>query len=489
MWHDRAMTDSLNELHYITATDALAKFRSRELSPVELLEATIARADAVEPDINAFCFTYYERALEQAKAAEAVYARNPDDARPLEGLPVGLKDEVEIEGEPATLASLAFRDVIAEETTPIGERILEAGGIIHARTTTPEFSCAGFTHSKLYGVTRNPWNLHYAVGGSSGGSGAALAAGTATLASGSDIGGSIRIPASFNGVVGFKPPYGRVPVELPFNMDTYCHNGPLARTVADCALLENALAGPHPNDHTSLRPKLEIPAHLDGIEGLRVGYTTDFGGWPVDPEVAANTRDAALALRDAGANVDEVELSLDREVLERAFSVHYQTMFAAWIGSVAEEHGDLLNDYAIEFARSTAEMGKDTPVIEGMVLETEIWKPIGRLFERYDVLIAPTSATRGLVAGEGYVGKPLEVGGVTLPKYFDALLTPVFNMFSRCPVLNVPSGFADNGIPTGVQIVGRTFDDVTTFRVGRALERARPFWGDRAPTFVNAPLT
>ena len=175
-------------------------------------------------------------------------------------------------------------------------------------------------------------------------------------------------------------------------------------------------------------------------------------------------------------------------MLERAFSVHYQTMFAAWIGSVAEEHGDLLNDYAIEFARFTAEAGKDIPVIEGMVLETEIWKPIGQLFERYDVLIAPTSATRGLVAGEGYVGKTLEVGGVTLPKYFDALLTPVFNMFGRCPVLNVPSGFADNGVPTGVQIVGRTFDDVTTFRVGAALERVRPFWGDRAPTFVNAPL-
>jgi Asp-tRNA(Asn)/Glu-tRNA(Gln) amidotransferase A subunit family amidase len=123
-----------------------------------------------------------------------------------------------------------------------------------------------------------------------------------------------------------------------------------------------------------------------------------------------------------------------------------------------------------------------------MVLETELWQPIGALFEQYDVLLAPTSATRGLVAGEGYVGVPIEVGGVTLPKYFDSLLTPVFNMFSRCPVLNVPSGFADNGVPTGLQVVGRTYDDVTTFRVGAALERVRPFWAGRRPEFTTTPL-
>jgi Asp-tRNA(Asn)/Glu-tRNA(Gln) amidotransferase A subunit family amidase len=474
------------DLHYLSAAEALARFRSRELSPVELLEAVIARAEQIEPDVNAFCFTYYDRALEQAKAAERVYAENPENARPLEGLPVALKDEVEIAGEPATLASLVYKDEVAEATTPVGERILDAGGIIHARATTPEFSCAGFTHSRLYGVTRNPWNLHYAVGGSSGGSAASLAAGTSMLASGSDIGGSIRIPASFNGVVGFKPPYGRVPVEMPFNMDTYCHNGPLARTVADCALFENALAGPHKDDHTSLRPKIEIPAELDGIEGLRIGYSLDLGGWAVDPEVRVNTMDAALALRDAGAVVDEVDLAVDRDVLSRALGVHYQTMFAAWIGSVAEEHADLMNDYSIEFARLTAERGAGTPVIEGMEIETQIWRPIGALFEQYDTLIVPTAATRGLIAGEGYVGTTVEVDGVSLP-YFDTLMTPLFNLASRCPVLNVPSGFAANGVPTGIQIASRTFDDVTAFRVGAALERVRPFWAGRRPTFTSDP--
>jgi Asp-tRNA(Asn)/Glu-tRNA(Gln) amidotransferase A subunit family amidase len=477
------------DLHYLSATEALARFRSRELSPVELMEAVIARAEQIEPDVNAFCHTYYDRALEQAKAAERIYATEPDAARPLEGLPIALKDEVEIAGEPATMASLVYRDELAEQTTPLGERILASGGIVHARATTPEFSCAGFTHSKLYGVTRNPWNLHYGVGGSSGGSGASLAAGTSTLASGSDIGGSIRIPASFNGVVGFKPPYGRVPVEVPFNMDTYCHNGPLARTVADCALFENALAGPHPDDHTSLRPKLELPDRFDGIDGLRIGYSVDLGGWAVDADVKQNTRDAALALRDAGAVVDEVDLSVDRAMLDRAIGVHYQTMFAAWIGGIADEYGDLLNDYAIEFARMTAERGAGVSVLEGMELETLIWRPIGKLFEQYDVLITPTSATRGLVAGDGYVGKSIDVGGETLPSYFDALLTPLFNIASRCPVLNVPSGFGDNGVPTGIQIAARTFDDVTAFRVGAALEQVRPFWAGRTPTFESHPYT
>ena len=480
----------MTDLHYLSATEAIAKFRSRELSPVELVEAVIARAEAVDGAVNAFCHTYYDRALQQAKEAESVYSRRPDDARPLEGIPVALKDEVTVEGEPATMASLVYQDEIATETGPTAERILAAGGIIHARTTTPEFSCAGFTHSRLYGITRNPWNLQYGVGGSSGGSGAALAAGTTTLASGSDIGGSIRIPSSFNGVVGFKPPYGRVPVEVPFNMDTYCHNGPMARTVADCALFENSLAGPHPLDHTSLRPKLEIPSRLEGVEGLRVGYTLDLGGWPVDPEILLNTRASAESLSEAGAIVDEVDLDIDHDLLMAAISVHYQVMFAAWIGGIAEEHRALLNDYAIEFAEFTARNKGELSTLAGMDLETRIWAPLGLLFERYDVLICPTVSTRGLIAGDGYVGHGLEVGGVEIDNYFDSAFTPLFNLASRCPVLNVPSGFADNGVPTGIQVVSRTYDDVTAFRVGAALERINPWWnGDSLPQFTGAPAT
>jgi amidase len=224
----------MTDLHYLSATEALARFRARELSPVELLEAVIARAQEVEPVVNALCHTFYDEARDQAREAERRYARG--EARPLEGLPVAIKEEEAVEGQPWTQGSLLYKDLVADYSSAFARRHLEAGAIVHARTTAPEFSCAGYTQSKLWGVTRNPWNPRYGVGGSSGGSGAALAAGTTTLASGSDIGGSIRIPASFNGVVGFKPPYGRVPCDPPFNLDTYCHCGPLARTVVERAL-------------------------------------------------------------------------------------------------------------------------------------------------------------------------------------------------------------------------------------------------------------
>ena len=193
----------MTELCYLSATDALRLFRSGELSPVELAEAVIARAEAVEPAVNAFAATFYAQALDQARAAEARYAGREEPPRPLEGLLVAVKEEAPIAGQLNTLGSLPLRDVVADQTAVFVQRILDAGGIVHARTTTPEFSCAPVTWTKLWGVTRNPWNTAFSPGGSSGGSGASLAAGSTTLATGSDIGGSIRIPASFCGVVGF----------------------------------------------------------------------------------------------------------------------------------------------------------------------------------------------------------------------------------------------------------------------------------------------
>src|SRR4030081_363740 len=272
----------MDDLHYLSATDALRMFRSRELSPVELVTAVIAQAEKVEPKINAFADKHYESALEEARAAEARYSNRGDGARPLDGLPVAVKEEAAIKGQKNTLGSLALKDVVADHTSVFVQRILDAGGIVHARTTTPEFACAPVTWSRLWGVTRNPWNGEFSPGGSSGGSGASLAAGSTALATGSDIAGSIRIPASFCGVVGFKPPYGRVPQLPPYNLDTYCHCGPLGRTVADCLLFENALAGPHPDDVVSLRPKLELPQQLEGVKGMRIALSNDLGDWPID---------------------------------------------------------------------------------------------------------------------------------------------------------------------------------------------------------------
>ena len=468
------------DLYAISATEALARFRDRSLSPVELLDAVVARAAVVEPTVNALVHERYAAAREEAEAAERRYTawaeKGGPEPRALEGIPCAVKEEEAVEGQPWTQGSLMYKDLIAGHSSAFARRMLDAGAIVHARTTAPEFSCAGFTHSRIHGVTRNPWSPGWGVGGSSGGAGAALASGTTTLASGSDIGGSIRVPASFNGVVGFKPPYGRVPVEAPFNLDTYCHCGPLARTVADTALYENALAGPDPSDITTLRPKYELPATFDGdLTGMRIAVSVDLGSWAIDPEIRVNTLACAEALRAAGATVDEVDLVVSREQVTRASAIHFNLAFGEWIGGETAAHADEATAYAVEFARRMADDAAGGTFLEELTLEAALYAPVGELLERYDALLCPTAGTRGLIAGEDYVDTTLSVDGADIGFYFNAFLTPVFNIMSRCPVLNVPSGFADNGVPTGLQIVGRTYDDVTPFRVGAALEAVRPW--------------
>jgi len=457
----------------MTATDALAAMRERDLSPVELLDSVERRAQHVEPVVNALCERRHDEARVAAEASADRYARG-SRIRPLEGLPVALKEEVPVRGWRMRYGSLAI-DEVAEDTAPIAERILKAGAVVHARTTTPEFSCVGYTHSKLWGVTRNPWNPGVAVGGSSGGAGASLASGTSLLASGSDIGGSIRIPASINGVVGFKPPHGRVPTGPPFNLDRYCHDGPLARTVADCALFENVLAGPHPLDVTSLRPKVRVPTEPRGIEGWRIGLSVDLGCWDVDPEVEANTRAAAAALEEAGAIVEEVSIPWALDHVIGTARRHFAAIFGAEIAGAADAFGDALNDYTLAWAEEArGYLADPRSFLTGLEGEQAMWEPVGALLRRYRALVCPTWAVTGIEAGDSVLGTLFEEGGPN-DRQFTYYMTTPFNVLSPCPVLAVPSGTASNGVPTGVQIVGRTFDDVTAFRIGAALERVRPW--------------
>jgi Asp-tRNA(Asn)/Glu-tRNA(Gln) amidotransferase A subunit family amidase len=481
----------MGDLHEIGAAEALRSFRDRSLSPVELMEAVIARAERVEPHINAFAVTYYDEALEAARLAEARYVGSGPRPRALEGLPVATKEETPIAGRTLEYGSLAFKGHVATKTAPVAARILAAGGIVHARTATPEFSCAPFTHSRLWGVTRNPWSAAHAAGGSSGGSAAALAAGSAVLANGSDIGGSIRIPAAFCGVVGFKPPFGRVPESPPFNLDHYCHEGPLARTVADCALFENVIAGPHPHDVSSLRPKLRIPAGLGPIDGWRVALSRDLGGYPVDYAVARNLEAAADALRDAGAVVEDVDLGWDRASLVRAGRAHFRAIFGAWIATVLEEHRDLLTPYAVRFAEDCLAI-PESEYLTGLELEGEIYAALGDVLTRHRLLIAPGFSVPALDAGEDYVDRGPVVNGVEYDDVYDVLMTLPFNICSRCPVMSMPSGLSPDGVPTGVQIVGRTFDDVSVFRAAAALGArisiGLPAVGGATPTDLPAPL-
>jgi aspartyl-tRNA(Asn)/glutamyl-tRNA(Gln) amidotransferase subunit A len=462
----------MSDLHYLPATDALAMFRGKELSPVELLQAVIAQAETVEPAINAFAESRFDEALEAAKAAEARYATG-EPLGALDGLPVAVKEEAPIAGQRNTLGSLPLRDVVATETAAFVQRIIDAGGIVHARTTTPEFSSAPVTWTKLWGVTRNPWNTEFSPGGSSGGSGASLAAGSTTLATGSDIGGSIRIPSSFCGVVGFKPPYGRVPEVAPFNLDHYCHEGPMARTVADCALLENVIAGPHPSDVASLRPKLEIPSKLGPVGGMRIALSVDLGCYEVDADVAANTLAAADRLRDSGAVVEAVSLPWDLETIARAVNIHFGMVFGASMKEVNYRFPDQVTSYVRRLVADSELVSKDD-FYAGLGLEALIYAPLGQLLEDYDALICPTFAVPALPA-EYDTGDVVEVNGKPSERWLDVLMTLPFNIASRCPVLSVPSGLSGAGVPTGLSIVGKTYDDVTAFRIAAAHEERLPW--------------
>jgi aspartyl-tRNA(Asn)/glutamyl-tRNA(Gln) amidotransferase subunit A len=452
-----------NELHTLSATEALRRMRAREVSPVELMEAVIRRAEQVEPAINAFPHTYYEAARASARAAEARYAGSGPRPRPLEGIPVAIKDETPIRGQPLTQASLIYRDDVADHTAVVPRRVMRAGGIVHARSATPEFSAAPFTHSRLYGITRNPWNTGYTPGGSTGGGAAALAAGSAMLATGSDIGGSIRIPATFSGVVGFKPPYGRVPVEAPYNLDHFCHDGPLARTVADCALLQNVIAGPDPSDPVAIRPKLRIPGELGGIEGWRIACSPDLG-YDVDPEVREGVAAAVEGLREAGATVEEVSVGWTHHDVTAATRAHFGAMFG---GSIAQEllhHRDLLTAYTAKFGEESAGITMED-YLRGMKIEARIHAALADIHRRYRALIGPGFGVARLRAGDDCLDVDV----------YDMLLTAVFNVCSRSPVLSVPSGRAADGVPTGIQIAARPYDDVAAFRIGAALERVRPW--------------
>ncbi|MGB8860860.1 MAG: amidase [Ilumatobacteraceae bacterium] len=455
------------DLAYLSAVEVLAAFRTGSLSPVDYLDALIERIERLEPTINAVADRRYDEARAEAKVAVERYAAGT--ARPLEGLPVAAKEEHPMVGRTWTQGSLTLADEVAPYDHPIIERIQAAGGIIHIRTTTPEFCCAAYCHSRMWGITRNPWNTGFTPGGSSGGSGAALAAGYAPLATGSDIGGSIRIPSSLSGVVGFKPPWARVPALPPYNLDQFCHDGPMARTVADCALLEDVISGSHWIDPASL-PNPPQVAGVDGsVVGLRVAVCLRLGNWPLDPAVEANTRRVADSLRAAGAIVEEVSLPWSIDDVWHTANAHFATIMGAGILAVEREHGELLSDYTRAFAKeftSDLEFG----FYEGLEHEGAMWEPLGRLFETYDAMICPTMATDGFEAGRSYIEGGMDIGDGHVRHHILGAMTLPFNILSRCPVISTPSGHAANGVPTGVQVVGHPYDDVTAFRVAAAVE-------------------
>lgn len=464
------------DLCYTPATELARLIAARKLSPVELTRNTLARIEAANPVLNCFCFVYPEEALEKARAAEAAVMRG-DAIGPLHGVPFAIKDLTPTKGKRTTLGSKAYADWVPDFDAPIVEALDRAGGIMVGKTTTPEFAYSGFTDSPLWGITRNPWNPAKTPGGSSGGSGAAVAAGCVPVAEGSDMGGSVRIPASFCGIAGLKPSFGRIPFTiLPSQFDQLSHFGPLARTVSDVALFLSITQGPDERDIQSLKPALDvtIPVPSDA-RGLRLALSVDLGYAWVDPEVEAAVRGAAAALADAGAVVEEVDLGWDWR-LNDLWVEHWCVYLAAFFGHTLETHGAELDPNV----RRLIELGLAMSAVDFKRIEfarTAQWLKLSPILARYDALICPTMAmtARDVDARNIEYGK-LDTDG----RYHGLDMTSVFNFVSQCPAFSVPCGFGSDGLPIGLQIVGRRFDDLGALRVGAALERALP-WVDRRP--------
>jgi amidase len=469
------MAEADLNLCYMSATEAIALFKARKLSPVELMSAVIARAEAVNPRFNALTYCFFERALEQARKAEARYVKSNERPRRLEGIPCAIKDFHAVKGEITTFGSKIYEAFRPESSAPTVERLLRAGAIMHTRTTTPEFAHSAATRSPLWGVTRNPYNLEYSPGGSSGGASAALAAGMTTIADGTDAGGSVRIPAAACNIVGYKPPFGRNPLDADHPLETLLHYGPMTRSVADAALMQNVMSGPHAADMLSLKQRLRLPERFKSPQGLRLALSMDLGCFEIDPVVEANTRAAVTVLAELGCTVEEVALDWNMGMLD-PYLCYWEAMAAAFIGE------DRLTRYRYDM----------DPFLVGMVqrgmthgasrhykvnlVRGEMFRKLVPILERYDALLCPTLAVPSVKADHDNADPDFRINGKRVPAYLNWCLTWPFNMVSPCPVMALPSGFCPaTGLPTSIQIVGRTYDDTTVFRLASAYEAARPW--------------
>jgi len=464
------------ELSYTPATELARLIRAGELSPVEVVANALERIEEVDPTLNCFCFVYPDEAIELARAAErAVHAG--EAVGPLHGVPIAIKDLTPTKGKRTTMGSYAFEHWVPERSALIVDKLLGAGAIMVGKTTTPEFAYSSFTESPLWGVTRNSWNPERTPGGSSGGSGAAVASGCVPLAEGTDMGGSVRIPASWSGLVGLKPSFGRIPLDfLPTQFDTIQHFGPLARTIADARLFLACAQGPDDRDIMSLAPALDLSGPLDGsAEGLRLALDVDLGHYAINPEVEAATREAAAALAGAGAVVEEVDLRWTREIAD-AWVKHWGVYLAAIFGDQLAEYRDRMDPHVVALMDHGLAMG----AVEFKRLEfvrTEAWQKLRRVLESYDALLCPTMSQPARPVDEDDAVWYRDRGDGL---YHGLDLTSPFNYVSQCPALSVPSGWSSEGLPIGLQIVARRYRDDLALRIGAALERVRP-WAHRRP--------
>jgi Asp-tRNA(Asn)/Glu-tRNA(Gln) amidotransferase A subunit family amidase len=427
--------------------------------------------------LNCFCFTYPEEALKKARAAEQLLFSG--NARPLEGIPLAIKDFTPTKGKVTTRGSRLLQDWTPDWNPVLVERLETAGAIMVGKTTTPEFATSGFTDSPLWGITRNPWDTSRTPGGSSGGSGAAVASGCVPFAEGTDMGGSVRIPAGLCGIVGLKPSLGRIPMDI---IDTaYCnisHFGPLARTVNDASLFLDVVQGEHPSDIQSL-PRCPLPSPVsDDVRGMKFALDVTLGFCAVDPGVEANLRVTADALSDAGAVVEEIDLGWDSKIVnmwEGTWAIFMAAAYDKLTDVPLDENSERMSEGLVKLIK----MGRKIDAVTARKWEferTRYWHKLGAVLENHHALLCPTMA----ITAPPVEMRDWDFSGTNAEGLLKCMdMTSPFNYMAQCPALSVPSGFVD-GLPTATQIVARRRDDGLALRIAAAVEKVMP-WAHKQP--------
>jgi aspartyl-tRNA(Asn)/glutamyl-tRNA(Gln) amidotransferase subunit A len=454
----------MNALHDLSAHELSAAYRTRKLSPVEVTRAALARIEAWEPSINAMYVVDAKRALAMAAASQERWRRRRP-LSPIDGVPITIKDNIAVKGIPAPVGTAAGDMTPSAADSPPAARVREAGCVLLGKTTMPDFGMLGSGISSLHGITRNPWNFKRNTAGSSSGAGAAIVAGYGPLALGTDIGGSVRLPAAYNGIFALKPSLGRVPIYPPYLGRVV---GPMTRTVADAALLMAALSRPDARDYTAL-PDQEIDwtaALRGGVKGKRLGLMLEAGvGLRSQPAVRRAIARAGKAFTRAGAVVEPVAPFFTRDMLTGLDRFFQARLLAEYQRLPSRRKAKVLPFIAAWCRRAEKLTAVDASRALGQVFQMRE-KAVAAM-AAFDFLLMPTSPITAYAAGEATPGdnpaKPFEHIGFTAP----------FNM-SEQPACSICAGYDADGLPIGLQIVGHRFDDVGVLRMAHAYESLRP---------------
>jgi len=449
-------------LHDMSAVALLEAYRRRDLSPLDVMRDVIARVESLEPKVHATYLFAPERALAEAKASEARWAKG-EPIGELDGVPATVKDNIATRGEPKPVGTAAVSLIPEEADAPPAARLREAGAILFAKTTMPDYGMLSSGLSSFHPLARNPWNLERNPGGSSAGAGAAAAAGYGPLHVGTDIGGSVRLPAGWCGLFGLKPSAGRIPIDPPYIGRVA---GPMTRTVADGALLMATLSKPDARDYTSLEPQtLDWPTSPKSLKGLRIGLLREAGcGWKPAAEVAAAVERAARDFEAAGAIVEPLAPFLTQHNLD-GLDYFWRTRSLMDLKALAPGRRERVLPFIRAWAESAEGLSGAT-VFEGFDQIIEMKRKAVRATEGFDYVLSPTAP---IAAYSAYLASPSDN---PLDPFPHIGFTVAFNM-SEQPAATINCGYTSEGLPIGLQIVGRRFDDVGVVAVALAFEQMR----------------